>query len=133
MPAMRRRLGTILITICVAACRTPPEPSAKDVPPAPAEAVVAPILPPQDATTISKLSKELFREFDANDAARVGQLLADRFALVDSNYFTPREQLLKVMTAREHEKFPVILERSWSDETVRFFGDTALFTGFTSA
>jgi SAM-dependent methyltransferase len=97
-----------------------------------ADAAPAPIDVPEDPARVVQLTHDFFRELDANDSARIGQMLADRFAFADGFYLTPREQLLRSVTAREHEKYPVILGRSWSGETVRFFGATAVYTGFSS-
>jgi SAM-dependent methyltransferase len=124
------------VTLVVAACQQKadhggPE-QAKVAAAEGADAAPAPIAVPEDPARVVQLTHDFFRELDANDSARIGQTLADRFAFADGFYLTPREQLLRTVTAREHEKYPVILARGWSGETVRFFGPTAVYTGFSS-
>ncbi len=125
---MRLTVAIALVLALLPGCKPAPAPA-----PAPAAAPAAPAAPAADSAAIIERSRDVLRAIDAEDAGKLEQLLAEGFAFVDNNYFTPRAPLLESVRARAGEPFPRTVERTWSEENVRFFGTTAIFNGRTSA
>jgi SAM-dependent methyltransferase len=88
--------------------------------------------PEAQPSAIIARSVDLFQTLDSGDATRLDEFLASGFMRAENLRFADREQWLRAVAARGEKLQPGMVERSWSDQKVRFFGRTAIFTGFAS-
>ncbi|HVV85032.1 MAG TPA: methyltransferase domain-containing protein [Kofleriaceae bacterium] len=132
---MRLAIVAVLAAAAAAACHPTPPPTP---PPAPAPAAAAappsgPSAPPaaagHDEATVVARSEAFFRAVDGADATAVDAMLAADFLRVISSRFYSREQTLGPLRARQGQAYPRFSDRSFELAKVRFFGDTAVFTG----
>ena len=87
---------------------------------------------PDRSAAIIEQTHTFIRAFDAADVPALEKLLAPGFVRADSARLWPREVYLRSVESRARSKI-AFKDRRFSDEQVRFFGATAIYTGETSA